>query len=65
MGGVYYEVVFTTQEHMRWITNIELKRLVEAAPTFFKLAGTGGTMSERRNQEQIQLLYNKFAGEDD
>jgi ATP-dependent RNA helicase DHX8/PRP22 len=61
---VYHELVLTTREYMRWTTSIELKWLLDAAPTFFKLAGTAGTMSERRKQERIQPLYNKFAGED-
>lgn len=62
---VYHELLLTTREYMRWTTSIEPKWLVEAAPTFFKVAGTGGTMSKRRQQERIQPLYNKFAGEDD
>ncbi|KAG5659220.1 hypothetical protein KAF25_000422 [Fusarium avenaceum] len=62
---VYHELVLTTREYMRWTTNIEAKWLVEAAPTFFKVAGTSGTMSKRRQQERIQPLYNKYAGEDD
>jgi ATP-dependent RNA helicase DHX8/PRP22 len=62
---VYHELVLTTREYMRWTTSIEPKWLVEAAPTFFKVAGTGGTMSKRRKQERIQPLHNRFAGEDD
>lgn len=62
---IYHELLLTTREYMRWTTSIEPKWLVEAAPTFFKVAGTGGTMSRRRKQERIQPLYNKFAGEDD
>ncbi|KAK4038789.1 P-loop containing nucleoside triphosphate hydrolase protein [Parachaetomium inaequale] len=62
---VYHELVLTTREYMRWTTSIEPKWLVEAAPTFFRVAGTDGTLSRRRQQERIQPLYNKFAGEDD
>ncbi|KAL7922346.1 P-loop containing nucleoside triphosphate hydrolase protein [Trichoderma austrokoningii] len=62
---VYHELVLTTREYMRWTTSIEPKWLVEAAPTFLKVAGTGGTMSNRRKQERIQPLHNKFAGADD
>jgi ATP-dependent RNA helicase DHX8/PRP22 len=62
---VYHELVLTTREYMRWTTSIEPKWLVEAAPTFFRVAGAGGALSRRRLQERIQPLYNKFAGEDD
>lgn len=62
---VYHELVLTTREYMRWTTSIEAKWLVEAAPTFFKVAGVNGTMSKRRKQERIQPLHNKFAGEND
>ena len=62
---IYHELVLTTREYMRWTTSVEPKWLVEAAPTFLKVAGTGGTMSNRRKQERIQPLYNKFAGADD
>ncbi|CRG90899.1 hypothetical protein PISL3812_07945 [Talaromyces islandicus] len=62
---VYHELVLTTREYMRWTTSIDPRSLVEAAPTFFKVAGTNGTMSKRRKQERIQPLYNRYAGEDD
>ncbi|KAI1085006.1 P-loop containing nucleoside triphosphate hydrolase protein [Whalleya microplaca] len=63
---VYHELVLTTREYMRWTTAIEPGWLVEAAPAFFRVAGTDGTgMSRRRRQERIQPLYNKFVGEDD
>ena len=62
---IYHELLLTTREYMRWTTSIEPKWLVEAAPTFFKVAGTDGTMSQRRKQERIQPLHNKFAVEDD
>jgi ATP-dependent RNA helicase DHX8/PRP22 len=38
--------------------------LVEAAPTFFKVAPTD-RLSKRRKAERIQPLHNRFAGEDD
>jgi ATP-dependent RNA helicase DHX8/PRP22 len=39
--------------------------LVEAAPTFFKVAGGKGELSKRKKAERIQPLHNRFAGEDD
>jgi len=62
---VYHELVLTTREYMRWTTSIEPKWLVEAAPTFFKVAGMDGTLSERRKQERIQPLHTKFVAEND
>lgn len=62
---IYHELVLTTREYMRWTTSIEPKWLVEAAPTFLKVAGTGGAMSNRRRHERIQPLHNRFAGADD
>lgn len=62
---VYHELVLTTREYMRWTTSIEPKWLVDAAPTFFKVSGTGAHMSNRRKQQQIQPLHNKFVGEND
>ncbi|GAW16848.1 hypothetical protein ANO14919_062910 [Xylariales sp. No.14919] len=62
---VYHELVLTTREYMRWTTSIEPKWLVDAAPTFFKVSGTGAHMSKRRKQQQIQPLYNKYVGEND
>ena len=38
--------------------------LVEAAPTFFKVAPTD-KLSKRKKAERIQPLHNRFAGEDD
>jgi ATP-dependent RNA helicase DHX8/PRP22 len=43
---------------------IEPKWLVEAAPTFFKVAPTD-RLSKRKKAERIQPLHNRFAGEDD
>ncbi|CAG9990236.1 unnamed protein product [Clonostachys byssicola] len=61
---IYHELVLTSKEYMRYTTSIEPKWLVEAAPTFFKVAPTD-RLSKRKEAERIQPLYNKFAGEDD
>jgi ATP-dependent RNA helicase DHX8/PRP22 len=61
---IYHTLILTTKEYMHCTTSIEPKWLVEAAPTFFKVAGTD-RLSKRRQAERIQPLYNKFAGEDD
>jgi ATP-dependent RNA helicase DHX8/PRP22 len=50
---IYHELVLTSHEYMHWTTSIEPKWLVEAAPTFFKLAGANGTLSKRRLQEGL------------
>jgi len=62
---IYHSLVETTKEYMHNVTAIEPKWLVEAAPTFFKVAGRNGEMSKRRKAERIQPLHNRFAGEDD
>ena len=61
---VYHTLILTSKEYMHATTSIEPKWLVDAAPTFFKVAG-GKEMSKRRKQERIQPLYNKWQGEDD
>ncbi|KAH7159744.1 P-loop containing nucleoside triphosphate hydrolase protein [Dactylonectria estremocensis] len=61
---IYHTLVLTTKEYMHCTTSIEPRWLVEAAPTFFKVAGTD-KLSKRKKAERIQPLYNKFAGEDD
>ncbi|KAI4603002.1 DEAH-box ATP-dependent RNA helicase prp22 [Pestalotiopsis sp. 9143b] len=61
---VYHTLVMTSKEYMTQTTTIEPKWLVEAAPTFFKVAPTD-RLSKRKKAERIQPLYNKFAGEDD
>lgn len=48
----------------RYMLTPILHRLVEAAPTFFKVAPTD-KLSKRKKAERIQPLYNKFATEDD
>ncbi|KAJ9662404.1 DEAH-box ATP-dependent RNA helicase prp22 [Coniosporium apollinis] len=61
---IYHSLVETTKEYMHNVTAIEPKWLVEAAPTFFKVAGRDG-LSKRKKAERIQPLHNRFAGEDD
>ena len=62
---IYHSLVETTREYMHNVTSIEPKWLVEAAPTFFKVAGQKGELSKRKKAERIQPLHNRFAGEDD
>ncbi|KAK5098387.1 DEAH-box ATP-dependent RNA helicase prp22 [Lithohypha guttulata] len=61
---IYHTLVLTTKEYMHCATVIEPKWLVEAAPTFFRVAPTD-KLSKRKKAERIQPLHNKFAGEDD
>jgi ATP-dependent RNA helicase DHX8/PRP22 len=61
---IYHSLVETSKEYMHMATVIEPKWLVEAAPTFFRVAGTE-KLSKRKKAERIQPLHNKFAGEDD
>ena len=61
---IYHTLVLTTKEYMHCATTIEPKWLVEAAPTFFKVAGTD-KLSKRKKAERIQPLHNKFQGEDE
>ena len=61
---IYHTLMLTTKEYMQYTTAIEPKWLVEAAPTFFKVAATD-RLSKRKKAERIQPLHNRFAGEDD
>ncbi|EPE36784.1 P-loop containing nucleoside triphosphate hydrolase [Glarea lozoyensis ATCC 20868] len=61
---IYHTLVLTSKEYMHHTTSIEPKWLVEAAPSFFKVAPTD-KLSKRKKAERIQPLYNKFAAEDD
>ncbi|KAI9858012.1 MAG: DEAH-box ATP-dependent RNA helicase prp22 [Vezdaea acicularis] len=61
---IFHTLVLTTKEYMQCTTAIEPKWLVEAAPTFFKVAPTD-RMSKRKKAERIQPLHNRFANEDD
>ncbi|KAL8906480.1 MAG: hypothetical protein Q9207_002018 [Kuettlingeria erythrocarpa] len=61
---IFHTLVLTTKEYMHCTTAIEPKWLVEAAPTFFKVAPSD-KMSKRKKAETIKPLYNRFAGEDE
>ncbi|KAL8840704.1 MAG: hypothetical protein Q9170_001222 [Blastenia crenularia] len=61
---IFHTLLLTTKEYMQGTTAIEPKWLVEAAPTFFKVAPSD-RMSKRKKAETIKPLYNRFAGEDD
>lgn len=61
---IYHTLVLTTKEYMHCTTTIEPKWLVEAAPTFFKVAPTD-RLSKRKRAERIQPLHNRFGGDDD
>ena len=61
---IFHTLVLTTKEYMHCTTAIEPKWLVDAAPTFFKVAPTD-RLSKRKKAERIQPLYNRFATEDD
>ena len=61
---IFHTLVLTTKEYMHFTTAIEPKWLVDAAPTFFKVAPTD-RLSKRKKAERIQPLHNRFAGEDD
>ncbi|KAL6249342.1 DEAH-box ATP-dependent RNA helicase prp22 [Rhinocladiella similis] len=61
---IFHTLVLTTKEYMHCTTVIEPKWLVEAAPTFFRVAPTD-RLSKRKKAERIQPLHNKYAGEDD
>ena len=61
---IFHTLVLTTKEYMNCTTTIEPRWLVEAAPTFFKVAPSD-RLSKRRKAERIQPLHNKFASEDD
>lgn len=60
---IYHVLVETAKEYMHCVTVIEPKWLVEAAPTFFRVAPTD-RLSKRKKAERIQPLYNKFESED-
>ena len=62
---VYHSLVETTREYMHNVTAVEPKWLVEAAPTFFKVAGGKGELSKRKKEERIKPLHDRFRGEDE
>lgn len=61
---IYHTLVLTSKEYMHCTTSIEPKWLVEAAPSFFRVAPTD-RLSKRKKSERIQPLYNKFAADDE
>lgn len=61
---IYHTLVLTTKEYMHCATVIDPKWLVEAAPTYFKVAGTD-KLSKRKKAERIQPLHNKHLTDDD
>ena len=61
---IYHTLILTTKEYMHCTTTIDPKWLVEAAPTFFKVAPSD-RLSKRKKAERIQPLHNRFASEDD
>lgn len=52
---IFHTLVLTTKEYMHCATSIEPKWLVEAAPTFFKVAPSD-RLSKRKKAERIQPL---------
>jgi ATP-dependent RNA helicase DHX8/PRP22 len=60
---IYGSLVETTKEYMHNVTSIEPKWLVEAAPTFFKIANKDGQMSKRQLTQKIQPVLRP--GEDE
>lgn len=61
---VYHELVMTSREYMREVTQIEPKWLAETAPTFFQVADSH-VLSKRKQAERIEPLFNRFEGKDD
>ncbi|OKL61305.1 Pre-mRNA-splicing factor ATP-dependent RNA helicase prp22 [Talaromyces atroroseus] len=59
---IYFTLINTTREYMHCTSAIDPKWLVEAAPTFFKVAAG---LSKRKKAERIQPLHNRFAAPDD
>ena len=59
---LYHELVFTSKEYMRDVIVIDPRWLMQAAPTFFKLA-TG--MTKNMKDMKIQPLANKFEKPDE
>ncbi|XP_077977949.1 ATP-dependent RNA helicase DHX8-like [Glandiceps talaboti] len=56
---VYHELVLTTKEYMREVTQIDNKWLVEYAPAFFKFADPT-RLSKQKKQQRLEPLYNKY-----
>jgi ATP-dependent RNA helicase DHX8/PRP22 len=60
---IYHVLVETAKEYMHCVTVIDPKWLVEAAPTFYRVAPSD-RLSKRKKAERIQPLYNKYESED-
>ncbi|NXP41866.1 DHX8 helicase, partial [Leiothrix lutea] len=56
---VYHELVLTTKEYMREVTNINPRWLVEFAPAFFKLSDPT-KLSKQKKHQQLEPLYNRY-----
>ena len=61
---IYNELVTTTKEYMRDLTQIDPKWLVEFAPNFFKV-GDPTQLTRRKRMERIEPLYDRFATDKD
>ncbi|RKP18333.1 DUF1605-domain-containing protein, partial [Rozella allomycis CSF55] len=61
---IYHELVLTSKEYMREVTTIDPKWLVELAPSMFKI-GDATKISQRKAEQRIEPLYNKFDKNDD
>ncbi|XP_002734274.1 ATP-dependent RNA helicase DHX8-like [Saccoglossus kowalevskii] len=56
---VYHELVLTTKEYMREVTQTDPKWMVEFAPAFFKFADPT-RLSKQKKQQRLEPLYNKY-----
>ncbi|XP_039268020.2 ATP-dependent RNA helicase DHX8-like [Styela clava] len=56
---IYHELVLTTKEYMREVTNIDPKWLVEFAPKFFRM-GDPTRLSKQKKQLRLEPLYNRY-----
>jgi ATP-dependent RNA helicase DHX8/PRP22 len=61
---IYHTLLLTTKEYMTCVSVIDPRWLVDAAPTFFKVADTH-TLSKRKKGERIQPLFNRNAKGDE
>ena len=59
---IYHTLLLTTKEYMQCTTTIEPKWLVEAAPTFFKVADSK-QLSKRKRNERIEPLFDRYASD--
>ncbi|KAF1744604.1 hypothetical protein MXB_2123 [Myxobolus squamalis] len=60
---IYHELVLTTREYMREVTQIDPKWLVQFAPTYFKFTDPT-KLSKQKKQQKIEPLFNKYADND-